>query len=95
MKAVNIIEELTKSSYNESDGVIHVDNNETILRAFEDVFGIAIDTVYAPYSMLNTGGEKGRNFLYIYTDRFPNRDADIFAIFIDENDQLIYLYEIE
>lgn len=95
MKAVTIIEELTKSSYNESDGVIHVNENTTIWRAFKDAFGDEIDLVFEPYSVTSTGFKDGRNFLYIYTDRFPYRDNEIFAIIKDASECLIYLYEIE
>lgn len=94
MKAVNIIEELTKFPYNESDGIIRVDNDVVILNAFRQTFGNNLSTVYAPHTLLNTGGKEGRNFLYIYTDRFPYSDEDIFAI-LQADDNLIYIYEIE
>lgn len=102
MKTVNIIEELTKFSYDAYDGVIHVDKDEIILKAFEEKIGHqpdnddnGIDIVYAPKPMTNTGGERGRDFLYIYAFRFPGRDADIFAILKDGDGELVYIYEIE
>lgn len=99
MKAVNIIEELTKSPYDECDGVIHVDKDEIVLRAFEERFECQSDSginiVWASKSIVNTGGEKGRDFLYIYSCKFPDRDSDIFAILKDGEGEHIYIYEIE
>lgn len=98
MKAVNIIHELTINDYSTQDGVITVERGDNPWNAFCNNFGPNIETLYAPDSTAEIVKQGMREFLYIYNDRFPNRDEELFAILKDNNDgnnDIVYLYEIE
>lgn len=98
MKAANIIHELTINDYVSQDGVITVERGDNPWNAFCNNFGPNIETIYAPNSTAEIVKQNEREFLYIYNDKFPDRDEDLFAIIKDYNDgetDIVYLYEIE
>ena len=98
MKAVNIIHELTINDYGTQSGVITVERGDNPWNAFCTDFGSNLETIFSPKSTAEIVKDGKRNFLYIYDERFPERDNELFAILRDYNDDsydLIYLYEIE
>lgn len=96
MKAFDIIDELTRDSYNERDGIFTADSATDMKMYLGQLFGKDYEIVFDKGNILNIDLSKERKFLYIYDERFPRRyDKDVFAILSVHDMSLIYLYEIE
>ena len=93
MKAFDIIDELTRDSY-ENNGTFTADEASTMYPYLQQMFGKEIEVVYDKGNILKTP-EKEMKFYYSYNDRFKRTfDREIYAI-LKDNDDLIYIYEVE
>lgn len=93
MKAFDIIDELTRNSY-EDNGTFTADTASTMYPYLQQMFGKEFEVVYDKGNILKTPVKEMR-FYYSYNDRLERTfDKEIYAILKNEND-LIYIYEIE
>ena len=94
MKAFNIIDELTRDSYSENDGTFTADSASTMYPYLQQMFGKNIEVIYDKGNIFQTSSKELR-FFYTYNNRLDRRfDKEIYAIIKNEDD-LIYIYEIE
>ena len=94
MKAFDIIDELTRSYYENSNGIFTADEATSIYSCLLQMFGKNFEVVYDKGDTLKTP-EKEMKFYYSYNDRFERTfDREIYAI-LKDNDDLIYIYEVE
>lgn len=93
MKAFDIIDELTRNSY-ENNGTFTADTASTMYPYLQQMFGKEFEVVYDKGNILNTPVKEMR-FYYSYNDRLERTfDKEIYAILRDKDD-LIYIYEVE
>ena len=93
MKAFNIIDELTKNPY-EKTGTFTADESTTMYPYLQQRFGKELEVVY-DRGNIRKKPVKEMRFFYWYNDRLGRKfDNEIYAILKNEND-LIYIYEIE
>ena len=93
MKAFDIIDELTRNSY-EDNGTFTADTASTMYPYLQQMFGKEFEVVYDKGNILKTPVKEMR-FYYSYNDRLERTfDKEIYAILKNEND-LIYIYEVE
>ncbi len=93
MKAFDIIDELTRNSY-ENNGTFTADTASTMYPYLQQMFGKEFEVVYDKGNILNTPVKEMR-FYYSYNDRLGRTfDGEIYAILRDKDD-LIYIYEVE
>ena len=94
MKAFDIIDELTRNSYEGSNGTFTADEASTMYPYLQQMFGKEIEVVYDKGNILKTPVKEMR-FYYSYNDRLGRTfDGEIYAI-LKDNDDLIYIYEVE
>lgn len=101
MKAIKIIEELTRSN-EDGRGVFSVDSEKDMARRLFTLFGSTITELYDPHDIFHAkvGAGETREFVYSYDTRFDRKyDRELYAILAttEENDYIsvIYIYEIE
>ena len=93
MKAFDIIDELTRNSY-ENNGTFTADTASTMYPYLQQMFGKEFEVVYDKGNILNTPVKEMR-FYYSYNERLERTfDKEIYAILRDKDD-LIYIYEVE
>ena len=93
MKAFDIIDELTRNSY-ENNGTFTADTASTMYPYLQQMFGKEFEVVYDKGNILKTPVKEMR-FYYSYNDRLERTfDKEIYAILRDKDD-LIYIYEVE
>ena len=93
MKAFDIIDELTRNSY-ENNGTFTADTASSTYPYLQQMFGKEFEVVYDKGNILNTPVKEMR-FYYSYNDRLERTfDKEIYAILRDKDD-LIYIYEVE
>lgn len=94
MKALDIIEQLTRDDYAENSGVITIEKGERFSEVFMRYFGEDYEDLYEPHT-LAFDNTKDHHFLYIYDNRFDGKDSEIYAIFNCHDSSIVTLYEIE
>lgn len=93
MKAFDIIDELTRNSY-ENNGTFTADAASSMYPYLQQMFGKEFEIVYNKGNILKTP-VKEMKFYYSYNDRLIGiLDKEIYAILRDKDD-LIYIYEVE
>lgn len=93
MKAFDIIDELTRNSY-ENNGTFTADAASTMYLYLQQMLGKEFEVVYDKGNIFKAPVKEMR-FYYSYNDRLERTfDKEIYAILRDEDD-LIYIYEIE
>lgn len=95
MKAFDIIDELTRDSY-ENNGTFTADTSSLMYPYLQQMFGKNFEIVYNKGNIFKTP-VKEMKFYYSYNKRLGstfNIDREIYAILKDDDD-LIYIYEIE
>lgn len=96
MNAFKIIDELTRDSYDENDGIFTADKATNMKTYLDQLFGKDYEIVFDPNNILELFFDKEYKFLYIYNQRFPRyNDRDIFAILSVGDGSLVYIYEVE
>ena len=94
MKAFDIIDELTRNSYEGSNGTFTADAASTMYPYLQQMFGREFEVVYDKGNIFKTPVKEMR-FYYSYNDRLERTfDKEIYAILRDKDD-LIYIYEVE
>jgi hypothetical protein len=94
MKAFNIIEELTKNSYDGNTGTFIADAASTMYPYLVQLFGKDIEVIYDMGNIFRTPTTEMR-FFYMYDVRLDRKfDKEIYAI-IKRDDDLIYIYKVD
>lgn len=94
MKAFNIIEELTKNSYDGNVGTFTADAASTMCSYLVQLFGKGIEVIYDMGNIFRTP-TIDVNFFYLYDVRLDSKfDKEIYAI-LKRDDDLIYIYKVD
>lgn len=94
MKAFDIIEELTKNSYDGNAGTFTADAASTMYPYLIQFFGKDIEVIYDMGNIFKTPTAE-MCFFYLYNVRLDRKfDKEIYAI-IKRGDDLIYIYKVD